>query len=697
MPFVRFQNNIPYYNVQLLDRDIKDDTFGRDYKLEFRDEDNNPLVAGKERDLSSPRIRNKKGLKKATSVTTSYQSVHKNFSYIILSANLDVKGIIVPRFDLAPIDVGVKEFIFAVDFGTTNTHIEIIDTNDKTPSPLTFSEQEGLFATLMDPLFPKKDSSLNNSGASVLFDAVWVEWLPEPNRTTFPTRTALLENNPLWNQDLYAFQDFNPALLYEKRVLPRENYKLATNLKWASFDSINEENRKSRQRIIAFFESLIILIRNKVLLNKGRLSATKVIWFYPLSMSARRRDFLAEEWNTLVAKYITKETVPLRIPESTAPYYWYEYTRQVLATDYPSVSIDIGGGTTDVVVFESDRHGSKPVMISSFRFAADAIFGDGFAGQDHHEPDEPPHNGFVRRYKDGIVKLITIDDEDEDSSEEEDSINLPKAFNDIYSVGVSSDIIAFFFSLKANPDANKTTIDFNKMLAQDDAMSVIFLTFYAALIYHIARLMQARDLQMPRYLAFSGNGAKTLTILSSNMKVLATIAKEIFVLVYDKEYHTDGIEVKISPQHPKEVTSKGGIMYSISRKIDFKSEDPETDEVDDLKVVLIGTHLADANDKPQVVTNQEGYTYQYISENQAIIDSVDKEVRSFADLLVSLGNSSVIKNKLEVKAKDLELSRACILKQSKQHIKTGFLDLAKEAEPTTGVEETLFFSRSYRD
>lgn len=703
MPFIQFQNNIPYYNVQLLDRDIKADTIKRDYSLEFRDKDNQKLVADRDKGLSSPRIRSKKASKKATSVTTTYQSVHKNFDYIILKANPEIRGIIIPRFDLAPVDNGVKDFIIAVDFGTTNTHIELIDNNDKIPSPLTFSEQEALFATLMDPLFPQKDSSLNNSGASVLVDAVWVEWLPETHRTTFPTRTALLENIPDWNQNLYAFQDFNPALLYEKRVLPRENYKLTTNLKWANYDLTNEENSKSRQRIIGFIESLIILIRNKVLLNQGRLSATKLIWFYPLSMSARRRDFLTEEWNTLFEKYISGETVPLKIPESTAPYYWYEYTKQVFATDYPSVNIDIGGGTTDVVVFESNRSSSKPVMISSFRFAANAIFGDGFAGQDFHEANEPPNNGFVRRYKDKIVNLITIDDdEDENSDKEDDSINLPKAFNDIYNLGVSSDIVAFFFSLKANPDVNKKekTIDFNKMLAQDDAMSVIFLTFYAALIYHVARLMQARDLEMPRYLTFSGNGAKAITILSanSNMKVQTIIVSEIFSKVYGKEYHSDGIEVKISLEKPKEITCKGGITYSLSRKIDFKNkktdfknEDQETDEVDDLKVVLIGTHLADPADKPQLVTSQEGYTYQDISKNQAIIDSVNKEVHSFVNLLVSLGNNPVLRNKLGIKGKDLDLSKSCILNKSKQHIKTGFLDLEREAESTTRIEETLFF------
>src|SRR5690606_27660571 len=70
----------------------------------------------------------------------------------------------------------------------------------------------------------------------------------------------------------------------------------------------------------------------------------------------------------------------------------------------------------------------------------------------------------------------------------------------------SDDIAGFFFSLENNRDLQKRNIDasFAKELRQDADFRIVFLIFYSAIIYHLAKLMKAKGLEMPAYITFSG-------------------------------------------------------------------------------------------------------------------------------------------------------------------------------------------------
>ncbi len=680
MPFVRFETVSPHYNVQVVDRDIDFFTIKHDYRLGFRNADNKSLA------VEPPRHRSRKENGKGTSATTSYYGLSENFDYITLETTpgSSQRGVIVPRFDKAKKDQGTDVFTFAVDFGTTNSHIEYITANDPTAQALTVGPDDALIATLHDPEFVRRDKSLNGTTATVLVDIVPIEWLPEvigkPSRASFPTRTALLENQPVWTQNLFAFQDFNPAMLYEKQRLPIEKYRVATNLKWANTERADPEFSRAEKRVVGYLESLLLMIRNKVLLNNGNLAATKLVWFYPLSMTETRRNFFSREWNRLFAKHITTQTHPQRIPESTAPYYWFGQNK-LSAAKHPAVSIDVGGGTSDVVVFRGDGKSDKPILISSFRFAANAIFGDAFA-----DGDGADFNGFVSRYGNQIMPLLTTNELTE----------VVNASEDIYKKKRSEDIIAFFFSLKDNQDVQrKISIDFNDILARDNEMKVVFLVFYAALVYHVARLMQAKGLGMPRYVAFSGNGSKVLNILSTSPVVLARLAKLVFEKVYHEPYHADGLEVVIEQKVPKEATCKGGLKRSQQTgtdKLDFSREgtgDAE-EHIDQIKAVLLGTRAELANDivkPPRFVTRRDTYA----TIDNITLTSVADEVRHFIDLLFSLDDDISLKDKFGIRTGDINRYRQVLLNDLEQNIMIGFQTKKSESDESDPVEETLFF------
>ena len=110
----------------------------------------------------------------------------------------------------------------------------------------------------------------------LLIDIIPQEIIPlEVNSNSefnFPLRTAINSNINLdIDKETYALADFNIPFVYEKYAIVK-NTKTRTNLKWSNFKNPNET-----KVIDAFFENLLLLIRNKVLLNGGDLNKTKLI------------------------------------------------------------------------------------------------------------------------------------------------------------------------------------------------------------------------------------------------------------------------------------------------------------------------------------------------------------------------------------------------------------------------------------
>jgi hypothetical protein len=658
MPFIRIENAgfNPIYRVQVVDRDIDYLNFSNDYNLKFVDNDNQLINTASVKERSQ-----KKQNAGNVTATTKYYNVGKNFDYIEIEV-AGKKGLIAPRFDKVSKPMGSEKFTFAVDFGTTNTHIEYKTNKNPTAMPFEITSADCPIATLHQP-----SQSVFKGNSYIIADIVPIELLPfEINKQTtasFPTRTALIENSPKWSENLYGFMDYNPAFLYEKQNLDETVYHIATNLKWSNYKSDDREEK----RVEGYIQSLLLMMRNKVLLNGGNLEATELVWFYPLSMLETRRNYFEGVWNKHYREIVTKNNYPQRIPESTAPFYWFAHgagkQTAIAAVYHPAVCVDIGGGTSDVVIFKDD----KPVCLTSFRFAANAIFGDAFA-----QEGAANRNGFVSRYESKIKQLL----------EENSFADLVRAYEAIRNRQHSEDIIAFFFSLQENKEIQKkTTLNFNDMLAKDDSLKIIFLIFYAAMIYHIAKIMKVKEFDMPRYLAFSGNGSKILRILSSKSTVLAQLAKLIFEKVYGEDYHEDDLEVIMDQDSPKEVTCKGGLKRSNSLNFDSEDDGKEDMAIEKIKAVMIGS-----------TDNRFGSrsdTYEKIEEDT--LSSVATEVRNFIDLLFTLNDDFSFKQKLNVNTSDLDDYKKILLKDLTQNVKIGFSNKKAESDKKDPVEETLFF------
>ena len=621
MPFVRFSDDVDkHYRVAFFDKG-KTDT-----SLSFRDlHNNNDLVVNKV-------TRAEKGV---SGCSHEAYVVENNFDRIKVRIG-QYESYIVPKFQKANETRGT--FTFAVDFGTTNTHIEYCTDANKTP--------KAFDVKLDEKQIHKMHEFYDDPDIRIAFEQ---DFIPDtigdkfnfPMRTVFASRKGMkLENNPM------PLSDGNIPFLYEKDIMPIWD-TINTELKWGSV---------SERLLEMHLETLFILMRNKVAINNGDLSATRVIWFYPASMTVAKVNQFNRIWKDAYEKYFgsNSQNNVISISESKAPYLHF-ISSQGAADEI--VTIDIGGGTTDVFVVEEQND----KMLLSFRFASNAIFGDAYNSN-------PQKNGFVCKYKDEFKKKL-------DSN---GLLELSQALTQIESQGKSSDIVAFLFSLVGDKVKSNKELDFLRKLKGDDRMRYVFIIFYGSILYFLAKAMKAKGLVKPKTIAFSGNGAKTLHILSEEDTMVARFAKLIFDGVYGD--NNGSIEVMME-KNPKIATCKGGIERPNAQPYD---------EISDIKTIFIGNDFASTKDAELT----------YASITDGIKKEVVESVKDFFVFLFDLhkNNSEFLINNLAADSSIFnEVKEFCMGEEGMQLLQVSMSKGITNKRETDGVndetrlEETLFF------
>jgi hypothetical protein len=548
----------------------------------------------------------------------------------------EVTGVIVPKFKSPS---GNRIYTFAIDFGTTNSHIEYsFVTSDSAQNSVVNSFDIQLSEKQihrLHTLYTDKD----------IHKAFEHNFIPDTISDTgdyqFPMRTVFSE----WNKNdhknkMYALANGNIPFLYEKNTTPGYN-EIRTELKWRGEDDY--------PLIKLYLENIFLLLRNKVVQAGGKIEATKIIWFYPASMDTGRCDDFTHIWAQLYKDYFgsNTETNLISISESAAPYRYY---RKKKGAKSEVVTIDVGGGSTDVYVVEND----KPKMLLSFLFASNAVFGDGF----NWDSDS---NGFVNLYCEQFSRILNSCGLEE----------LESALQEIESQKKSPDIIAFLFTLFANKQVNKNeALNFLFKLSQNKKLKYVFILFYGAILYFIAKSMKTKGLKRPLTLAFSGNGSKTLRIVSSSNNTIGEFAKLIFDGIYGQP--TGNMLDIIFEEDPKKATCKGGIL-------DPRSQTPE--DIKSIKLTLIGDDLDNlSTERMKFEQIDEGVQEKLVDSVIAFVDFLFELHDNNDEFLTrSLGADDSIIEEVKAICKDrVELSQSL---KSVLNSKTGH----------KVIEETLFF------
>jgi hypothetical protein len=462
-------------------------------------------------------------------LTSNYFCLNEEFDFLVLTNSI-ASGILVPLY--RQVSQGSRVFDFAIDFGTTNTHIEYKTDVDPEPQPLTISPADVQVLSL-NSTSRRAVEMIDQEGLESFYggpaQAFMQEFMPitvgQGEIARFPMRTNLCyrAGHNVEGRDIFPLADYNIGFHYEKEDTYDYN-ETRPDLKWDS-------SRGNNLLIEAYFEEILMMIRNKVLLSGGFLPRTGITWFYPVSMQPYQISNLENAWNKLCQRLIAPQGYRLqKVAESLAPYYYYTKKEDVDAESRPVVSMDIGGGTSDFVVY---HRGNTAVLISSVRFAGNNIYGD-FLGRG------PEYNGFVKAFApDFDMKLRDI-----------------SGVSDVYakSKKSSAEFISFLYSLDSNPRMVGRGVSFSEELRARQDLRVVLLLFYAAEIYYAAQLLKTKNLKTPAYITVSGTASKVLALIGS-IDALQSMATHIFNDVLGDDGR---VELKLV-DNPKEITCKGGL------------------------------------------------------------------------------------------------------------------------------------------
>lgn len=472
-------------------------------------------------------------------VSDKDQSIYyksKKFDAIRFKSN-DLSGFIVPNM---PESIANQQVSFAIDFGTTNTHIEYKH-GTNAEKALDVTADLPIWQSLID-----RNREVNKDPLQIRNDDIFErEIFPyQFNKNTnykFPFRTALTYNQNInFNEPIEVFTHTNNFFLFEK-IFYSNYLQLHTKLKWSNYT-----RPEDKILVEKYIECLLHIIFYKTLLLNGHPQNTKVTWFYPVSMDSYEYGIFKEVWEKAYKKiFCIDNTNNINaIPESIAPYLHYR-------SIYPglSLSIDIGGGSSDIAVFKNAN--DLPEFISSFKFAGNAIFGDGFPNGAFSNSSD--NNGFVKSYFSEIDKAIGSNN------------NRREILNDIIQKRKdSADFSSFLFSLETETDIQ---FNYTTLLRQDRKMKLPILMFYGAVIYYSANLMKKHGMvEIPKNILLSGTASKTIKIIDSinNLPNTSKLFKYIFESVMGVK--TDNLNIVLS-ENPKEITCKGVLRAGINEDI----------------------------------------------------------------------------------------------------------------------------------
>ena len=539
-PFIKLNNPAynDFYKVMLVDLEDSGQAAFNQFELQFF-KDNQPL-----RQVPGGSATEGTGVKKterirkeeATYGSTYYEVYNTHFDFAELSHPLQesgdsIKAIVIPKWQ--EVGAGTRQFTFAIDFGTTNTHIAYTTGDNTAPQPFSIQEEDQQIVMLNKPadepgLLPIQRYKQASLGRVMEVDTVVNrEFIPylmggqaSGAEISFPVRTATCEvsNFSVLPTDMLGNINIGFGINKELDVPSHTMYK--TELKWSA-----ELDNKGQDRITVFFMELLRLIKHKVALNEGILDRTRLVWFSPLSLDAFTYNLFAEKWITAYQKVFRTERQPLHITESAAPFYYLAASGQVVPTRTDHLlNIDIGGGSTDILFFENQQ----PSWGSSFRFAGYGLWGDGF------NKISAKDNGFLLAYQKLASQPFNIKSISQSSAD---------VFNDIFN--------------SVNP------ADYRNVFIRAKYLRILFYLHYTAIIYHCGQIVNYLDLQIPRYLTFSGKGSLYLNLLVGGSNIdgsLKGLTAQLLSMVCNKPA-PENFKL-IQAHNPKEATANGGVFFN---------------------------------------------------------------------------------------------------------------------------------------
>ncbi len=494
------------------------------------------------------------------SVTSKYYRVKTAFDFMELSYYFDemgssCSGLIVPDFSNKTFNKGnlIKSFTYALDFGTSNTHVAFMEKGEALPHPFEIEPADQQMVLLNEP---SNTTDLNlkyaTYGRFPEIDLTLIrEFLPavitskDNAAIAFPFKTATCEVIDFSNSEKSKVDLFSHINIgyYIDMELMKGNVVYTTNLKWL-LENNNDDSNKSRVKL--FLQQLLWQIKAKAILNNGSLAELRIVWSVPQSMERGNRTTLKSVLREAFKNVFANSGAILEdpIPESVAPYFYLTKSGSGIQDIANAVNIDIGGGTSDVMMFMESAGANRQdkYLTTSFRFAGNDLWGSGYKGK-------IKDNGFLKNYQ-VYQKANNINPEKE-------MMYFAKGIDD--SNLSADDLISLLFKYD-----NKYRFS-DSITIGNPNLSLLLYLHYSAIVFHIIQILEVKKYPLPRYLSFTGKGSQYIKMICGGDESELAEFTKLLIKAYTDQPIQNSFKIHLN-SNPKEITANGSVLYALAGK-----------------------------------------------------------------------------------------------------------------------------------
>lgn len=484
----------------------------------------------------SSSVRTTKGNQALLLQQTEYYKLNSSFDIIEIRCK-NTCGLVIPKMKEINIQDAFQDYYFAVDLGTSNTYIAYKTNNSHTPKTFDILTNDAQTVFLSSPDFDRQTVPVHFVMGEY-YDREFVPTQINGNApVSYPTRTATCETANFENSQANLFGNISIGYKFLNEIVTAGaaiQWKYKTDLKWALEKQPNDVHYLDRVK--NYCMEILWLLKNKSLLNDGS-DTFEVFLTFPETMKAPTRNLFIHqcwEWAKTQLQLNCTFIYGANVSESIAPY-------NMLAPQIGGQSllnIDIGGGTSDLLFVCKDQVGAiVGAYYSSALFAADDLWSDGL----NVGVPQGIRNGFYTYIKEQI-----------DQNRTAYSPTILSNLETLVSLTNSStDAMGFLF--KHDAVFNTSTL----ITGNPKLYSIIFI-HYAALMYHVSRLIKKLGISIPENLSFTGMGSRYINLISNDANDVKLLSKLLL------EKYT-GLQVPnmfniYMVTEAKEITAKGALL-----------------------------------------------------------------------------------------------------------------------------------------
>lgn len=566
-----------------------------------------------------------------------YYQVNEVFDFIQINLT-NTSGLLIPNMKEVNVRNNAQQCSFAVDLGTTNTHIAYKNNRTIVSLDMSDANSQVVYSCAIDSHNGPMDDRIR---------AMWQyylrEFIPiESSKLRYPIMTAVCETSDFARSQPCLFGNISVGynLTYETTNVANAGFQYNTEIKWAY--QRNPQDAASMSRIANYCLETLWVMKNKALLDNGDDEFNLVLTF-PVTMNAQTKQFYMNCWSE-AKQYLKITNVNITTEsESIAP---YNFLANKVGGE-SMMNIDIGGATSDIIfVIKKDDGEIHKALYTSSMFGANDLWSDGLSigGQ-----QQDFANGFCQFVMDTIGK-----------NEKQYPKEMIRRFNAQRNLtkGSSKDMMAFLFRYD---DVFKTT----HTITNENKLHAVVFIYYAALLYHVARLIKKMEVNVPGNISFTGMGSLVLNLISNDSDDIKELTEHLW-RIYTGQSHKFYVH-KI--QNPKEVTAIGAL---------HQLDDQHAIPAGSLSQIWDYGFDTDRSDLKYCNRNDDDVKASVLKEYEKFIDSLnDMELKDF--LYKRLG---------------INLDQTELLKKMKSYENRSYIDVSSGIHSGINnltLDDTLFF------